>query len=103
MCSINVESVEDICGMLNCFGKTLLCWILSPLLSWKCMPYGVYSVPFLVLCTIRLLHVVPMMLVNLDYCELLFSSLVRIMVCGCNQNIKICGCRIIVGKWFLIL
>ena len=89
--------------MLNCFGKNIMCLILSPLFFWVYMPYVIYSVPLMVLCTSRLLHVVPMMLYRLTYCELLFFYLVGITVCGCNQIIKICECGLIGGEEFLIV
>ena len=52
-----------------------------------CMPYGICSVPLMVLCTIQILHVVPTMLYNLAYHELLFLYLVGIIVCDCNTII----------------
>ena len=66
------------------WGGTLLYIIFLPLLFWGCISYGIYSVPFLVLCTIRLLCVGPMTLYRLAYCELLLLPLVGITVFGCN-------------------
>ena len=83
-------------------GKILMCLILSPLLSWGCMPYDTCSVPFMVLCTIRLLHVAPMMHGNLVYYELPLFSQVWLMVCGWNRIIRRCEYRLICGKGFLI-
>ena len=82
--------------------KTLLCLIFYLLLSWVFMPYVIYSVPLLVLCNRRLLHVVPMIFGSLSYYEWLLLSLVGITVCGCNQIIQICGFRLIGGKEYLI-
>ena len=82
--------------------KPLLCLIFSPILSWKRMPYGIFSVPFMVLFTIRLIYVEPMMLGRLAYCEWLFLSLAEILVCGCNKILQICGCSLIGGEKFLI-
>ena len=76
-------------------GKTLLCLILLPLLFLGCMPYGICRVPFVILCTSLLLHVVPMMLYCLTYCELLLLSLVGLTVWGCNQIFQICVCGLI--------
>ena len=84
-------------------GETVLCLVLFPLFFWGCITYGIISVPFLVLCTSRLLHVVPMMIYCLDCCELLFLSLVGLTVCGCNQILQKCGCRLIGGEEFFIV
>ena len=92
-----VASVEDICGMLNCFGKNLLCLILSPLFPWGCMPYVIFSVIFLVLCTSHIIHVVPMIIVRLDYYKWLFLSQMGLTVCDWNQIIQKCGYRLIGG------
>ena len=54
-----VASMEDICGILNFFWKILLCLIFYLLLSWGYMPCDTCSVPFLVLCTSRLICVFP--------------------------------------------
>ena len=83
--------------------KTLLCLIFSLLLFWVCMPYKIFSVPLLVLCTRLILHVLPIILYLLAYCDLLFLSLVGITVCGCNQILQICGCRLIIGEEFLVV
>ena len=89
--------------MLNFLGGNLLCMIFFPLLFWGCMPYGIFSVPLLVLRTIRILHIVPMMLYVLAYFELLFLSLVGLTVCSCSIIIQICICRMIGGDEFLIV
>ena len=78
-------------------GKTLLCLVLIPLLFLGCMPYGVCSVPLMILCTIHILHVVPMMIYGLDDCVLLSLFLVGQRGCSCNIIIQKCGCRLI-GK-----
>ena len=95
--------MDDICGMLNYFGKNLLCLILFPLLFWGCIPYGICSGTFLVLCTIRLLHVVLMILYSLDYSKLLILPLVGLTVYSCNRILQICGFRLIGGEEFLIV
>ena len=46
---------------------------------------------------------VNMILYCLDYCELLFLSLVGLMVCGCNQILHICVYRLIGGDEFMII
>ena len=83
-------------------GKNLLCMILSPLLFWGCMSYIICSVPLIVLYNSHLLHVVNMILYSLAYCEWLFLSLVGLTVCGCNNILQICGCRLIGGEEFFI-
>ena len=85
------------------WGKTLLCLIFYPLFSWGFITYGICGVPLLVLCIKRLLHVVSMILGRLDYCGLLFLSLVGLMVCGCNQILHICVYRLIGGDEFMII
>ena len=98
-----VASTEDICGMLNLFWETLLCLILSTLLSWGCMPCEICSVPLMVLFTSHLLHVVPMMRGNFNYYELLLFYQVGITSCGWNQIIRICEYRLICREGFLIV
>ena len=83
--------------------KALLCLIFSPLLFWGFMTYAIFSVPLMVLCTSRLIHVVPMIIYCLDYCELLFLSLVGLTVRSCNEILQICGCRLIGGEELLIV
>ena len=78
-------------------GRNLLCLILFTLLFWGCMPYGIYSVPLMVLCTGHIIRVVPMMIYCLAYCELLFLYLVGLMACRCNWMIQIGWCRLIDG------
>ena len=84
--------------MLIFWRETLLCLILFLILFWGYTPYGICSVTLLFLCARILLHVVPVMLYCLAYRELLFLSLVGIMVCGFNQIIQICGCSLIGGE-----
>ena len=84
-------------------GKTLLCLIFSLILFLGCIPYGICSFPFLVLCIRRLLHVFPVMLYSLTYREWLFLSLVGLAVCSFNQIIQIYGCRLIGEEEFLIV
>ena len=85
------------------WGKNIPCLILVPLLFCGCITYGICSVTWLVLCTIRIIHVVKMMLYHLAYCELLFLLLLGLTVCGCNQSIQIYGCRLIGGDKLLNL
>ena len=80
----------------------LLRMIFSMLLSWGCMPCDTCSFPLLVLCTIYLIHVVPIMRGNLDYYEVLLLHQVGIMVCGWNQILQICEYRLICGEGLLI-
>ena len=56
----------------------------------------------MVLCSIWVIHVVPMMYYLLEYCGLLLLSLVGLAVCGCIQNIQRYLCKLIVGDYFLI-
>ena len=74
-----------------------MCMILVLLFLGGCMSYDICSVFFLVLCTIRLIHVVPMMLYQLDYCELLSLFLAGITVCSCNRILQICVYKLIGG------
>ena len=83
-------------------GKTLLCLIFSLLLYWIYMHYCICNVLLLVLCTIYLLHVVPMIHGCLDYYKWLFLSQVGLTVCGWNKIIQIVGCRLIGGEEFFI-
>ena len=66
------------------------------------MNYGICSVPWLVQCIRRVLHVVTMMICTLAYCELLLLYLVGVVVCGCNQNIHRYVCMPIGGDGLLI-
>ena len=61
------------------------------------MPYSICSVPWLVICTIQLPHVLPMIIYHLAYCELLFLSMEGLTVYGFNQILQICACRMIGG------
>ena len=83
--------------------KALLCLRFVPLLFLGCINYGIYSVPWLVRYTIQILHLVPMMIYCLVYCELLFLSLVGLTLCSCSQTIIICECRLIGGEKLLIV
>ena len=56
----------------------------------------------MVICTIRVLHVVPMMFYLLAYFGLLLLSLVEIEVCGCNRILQIYTCKLIGGDELLI-
>ena len=80
----------------------ILCLIVSPLLSWGCMNCDTCSVPLLVLCTRRIIQVVPMMRGHLVYYELLLLSQVGLMVCGWNKIIRICEYRMIFGEGLFI-
>ena len=84
-------------------GKTILFLRLVPLMFLVCMHYGIFSIPLNVLCNSHIIHVVTIMLYSLAYCEILVLSLVELMVCVCNWIIKICGCRLIGRKEFLIV
>ena len=46
----------------NFWGKTLPCLRFALLLFWGCISYGIYSVIWIDRCTIRILHVAPIML-----------------------------------------
>ena len=81
------ESADDIFGMLNFGGRTLMCWRSFPLLFDVCWTYGIYSVPWLVRYTILVTHVVPNMLYPLAYYESIISFLLGLGVCGCNQTL----------------
>ena len=83
------------------WGKLYFVWYSFRSCFWVCMPYGICSVPFMVLCTICIIHVVPMMLYWLAYFELLFFSLVGLTVCGCDKVLQICRCRLIGVEEFL--
>ena len=43
------------------WGGVLICLIFALLFSWECMIFDNCSVPFMVLCTIHIIHVVPTM------------------------------------------
>ena len=60
------------------------------------------SASWLILCTGRVLHVVPMMLFHLAYCELLLLLLVELPVGGCNQTLYRYVCNLIGGYRGLI-
>ena len=96
-------SVEDICVMLNCFGKNSTVSDIISALFWGFMPYGIYIIPLLIPCNRRLIHEVPMTLYSFYYFERLFLSLVGLTVCGCNRIIQIFGCRLIGGEELLIV
>ena len=98
-----ISSVDEMFGNLKFLGKTLLCLKYVPLLFWGCMPYIICSAPFMVQYTMRIIHVVPMMLYPLAYCGLLFFSLVGLVVCSCSQILQIYVCKMIVGYEFLIV
>ena len=89
--------------MLDFGGETLPCLRFVLLLFLGCMPYGIYSVPWMVTYTSRFLHVVPRMIYFLSYCKLLFLSLAGLMVCGFNQILQIYVCRLIGGDELLIV
>ena len=61
------------------------------------MPYVIYSAPWLVWCTSRFLHVVPMIPYLLAYCVLILLSLAGIAVCGCSQILQRYMCDLIGG------
>ena len=83
--------------------ETPLYQISFPVFSWGFMPCGICTVPFLVLCTSRLLRVVPMMCGRLSCYELLLVFQVGLTVCGWNKILQIYGYRLIVGEAFLIV
>ena len=78
-------------------GGTLLCLRFIPLFIWGCMPYEICSVTWLVQCNSHIIHVVPIMIYRLAYCEFLFLSLVGLVVCICSRTIQICMHRLIGG------
>ena len=84
-------------------GTILLCLMFISLFFFRCTPYGICSVPFMVLCTSRLLNVVPMMIYRLDNCVLLSLLLVRWRVCDYNRILQKYGCRLIGGEEFLVV
>ena len=90
---------------MSCYissGKILLCLIFSLLLSWGCMPCDTFSVPLLVLCKNRLLHVVIMIRINLAYYEVILLYQVGIIMFSWNQILRICKYMLICGERFLI-
>ena len=89
-------------GICFFLGKPLLCLIFVPLLFWEFIPYGICVVPQPVLFNTRIINVLPLILYRLSFCGLILLSLVGLMVCGCNQIIQKCGCRLIGGDEFLI-
>ena len=89
-------------GMLISWVETLLCQRYVQLLFWGFMSYGICSAPFLVLCTKRVLHVVPMMFYIFYYFGLLLLTLVGLAVRGCSQSTQIYVCKLIGGDEFLI-
>ena len=64
------------------------------------MPCGICSVPFLVRCTRRLIHVVPIMFYHLACCGLLILSLMGLVVCSFSQIPQIYACKLIGGMNF---
>ena len=90
------------CFVFFFLGKPLLCLIFVPLLFWEFIPYGICVVPQPVLFNTRIINVLPLILYRLSFCGLILLSLMGLMVCGCNQIIQKCGCRLIGGDEFLI-
>ena len=88
--------------MLNSWGGGLLCLIFVQLFWGGYRTYGIFGVPWLVLYTIQIHHVVPMMIYSLAYCGLQILFLVGLAVCGCSLNIQIYVCNMIGGDEFLI-
>ena len=88
--------------MLIFLEKKLPCLRFVPLLFLGFIPYGIFSVPWTVQCTIWILHVVPMVIYCLEYCELLLLYLAGLAVCVCIQIIQICAYRLIGGDKLLI-
>ena len=82
-----VASVDDTFGMLNFMGKKSTVSDIRSALVLGIIPYGIFSDTWLVQCTSRILHVVPLMSYLLAYCLLLLLSLVGLVVCGCIQTI----------------
>ena len=91
------ESVNDIFGVLNFLGKNSTVSDILSVLFFVCMPYGICSDPCVVLCISWVLHVVPTMPYLFDYLKILILSLVGLVVCGCNQSLRICVYNLIGG------
>ena len=100
--------------LLHLWSKYLACWILwgEFLLcliffrSWfgdVCLMISIVFHEWSYIPYIRIIHVAPIMICNLSYCELPFFYLVGLTVCGCNWIIQICACRLIGGDEFLIV
>ena len=77
-----VASVDETFGTLNFMGKKSTVSDIRSALVLGIIPYT-----WLVQCTSRILHVVPLMSYLLAYCLLLLLSLVGLAVCGCIQTI----------------
>ena len=92
ICGRHFWHVDFLGGKLQCV------WDLLHSCFGQCMPYDIRSIPCLIWCTSRLLHVVPVMLYNLAYCGLLILSLVGLVLCGCSQILQTCECNIIGGN-----
>ena len=75
-----VAYIEEVFGMINLPGESLLCQRSVTILFWGCMSYGIYIDPWMVQCTIQVIHVVPMMFFILAYSVLLTFSLVNLAV-----------------------
>ena len=82
--------------------ETLLCLWSVTILFCGYMPYGIFSDLWLLLCTIRVIHVVPILFNLLAYCGLLLFYLVRIELGGCSQILQIYVCKLIGGDELLI-
>ena len=95
--------MEDIFGMLNFWGGDSTVFYILSALFFVCIPYGIYSIPFMVLCTICILRVVSVMLYRLAYFGLLFLSLVGLTMCSFNEILRICGCGLISGEELLVV
>ena len=67
------------------------------------MPYGIYSVPWMVLFTSWVPHLMSRTLYPLAYYESLIFSLVWIAVFGCNQTIHRYVCMPVRGYGVLIV
>ena len=66
------------------------------------MPHGICIIPWIIQCTRRILHVVPIMLYWLAFCGWLILYLVVLAVSSCSQILQICACKLIGGDEFLI-
>ena len=66
------------------------------------MTYVICSATCLVLVTIRVIHVLPIMLYLLEYYGLLLLSLVGLAVCGCSKILQIYVRKLIGGDELFI-
>ena len=90
-----LASVYDIFGMIKFLGHNSTVYDIHSDLVLGIYALWNISASWLVLCTVRVLHVVPMILYHWTYCELLLLFLVDLPVCGCNKTIYRYVCKLI--------